>query len=218
MEAVRKAARYKMVVDIHDSYRPTGFSRTFPNLLTQEGIRGNEHMPTSRHNCTLPFTRFVAGAGDYTVCYYTNRIKTTHAHQLAIAAAFYSPLQFLFWYDEPKAFEGEPEIEFFRHVPTVWDETRVLQGEIGEHVTIARRRGREWYIGSLTNEQPREMELSLAFLDPQRKYTANIYGDDDTVASKTKVGIRRVAVNHKSMLPARLLANGGQAVRIVPEP
>lgn len=100
--AVKKCADYGLLVDIHDEYRPTGFSRTYPNLLTQEGVRGNEEMPDATHNATLPFTRFLAGAADYTICYYNNRIKTTHAHQLALAAVYYSPLQFLYWYDNPK--------------------------------------------------------------------------------------------------------------------
>lgn len=99
-DAIRKAAAHRLMIDIHDSYRPSGFTRTYPNLLTQEGVRGNEHMPTADHNATLPFTRFVAGPADYTVCYYTGRLKTTRAHQLALPVVFYSPLQFIYWYDK----------------------------------------------------------------------------------------------------------------------
>lgn len=95
-DAVRKCAEYEMMVDIHDEYRPTGFSRTYPNLMTQEGIRGNEEMPDATHNTILPYTRFLAGAGDYTLCYFNSRVKNTKAHQLAMAAVYYSPLQFMF--------------------------------------------------------------------------------------------------------------------------
>ncbi len=102
-EAVRKAAKYQLMVDIHDEYRPTGYSRTYPNLLTQEGVRGNECMPDANHNTILPFTRFLAGAADYTICYYhqagiknVKGIKTTSAHQMALSVIYYSPLQFVF--------------------------------------------------------------------------------------------------------------------------
>lgn len=215
-ETVRKAAEHHLVLDIHDQYRPTGLSRTYPNLLTQEGIRGNEHMPTAEHNATLPFTRFLAGAGDYTICYYNKRIKTTHAHQLALAVIVYSPLQFLFWYDRPSDYRGEPEVEFFRDVSTVWDETRVLDGRIGEFVTIARRRGREWFLGSITNSQSRELQIPLRFLESGRKYIAHIYEDDPGSPSRTKVAIRRFVVDSATRIHARLIPSGGQAIRLAP--
>ena len=79
--------------------------------MTQEGIRGNEEMPDATHNMTLPFTRYLAGAGDYTLCYFNNRVKNTKAHQLAMAAVYYSPLQFMFWYDRPEFYQGEEELE-----------------------------------------------------------------------------------------------------------
>ena len=106
-ETIQKAAEHHLMLDIHDGYRPTGYSRTYPNLMTVEGIRGNEHFPTAAHNCTLPFTRYIAGPGDYTVCYYDRRLKTTHAHQLAMAVVSYSPLQWIFWYDKPSMYAGE---------------------------------------------------------------------------------------------------------------
>lgn len=214
--AIRKAAEHHLIVDAHDGYRPTGFCRTYPNFLTQEGVRGNEHMPTAEHNCTLPFTRLVAGAADCTVCYYSPRIKTTHAHQLATAVVFYSPLQFLFWYDRPSAYEGEPEIEFFKNVPTVWDETKVINGQIGDFVTVARRKGDEWFVGSLTDESPRTLELPLGFLKPGQKYVAHVYSDDDTVETRTHVGVERVNVDSTMTLPAELKASGGQAIQIKP--
>ena len=216
-EAVRKSAAHHMMIDIHDEYRPTGFSRTYPNLLTQEGIGGNETMPTATHNVTLPFTRFVAGAADYTVCYYTDRIKTTHAHQLALAAVYYSPLQFVFWYDKPSAWQGEPEIEWFERVPTVWQDTRVLQGEIGRFITVARRSGQEWYVGTLTNVEARTLDVPLAFLGAGRKYAAHLYEDaEPDPKSRTNVRISRCLVDSATVLRAALRASGGQAVRLVP--
>ncbi|MBN2473821.1 MAG: glycoside hydrolase family 97 N-terminal domain-containing protein [Pirellulales bacterium] len=216
-EAVRKAAEHRLMVDIHDEYRPTGFSRTYPNLMTQEGIRGNECMPPAEHNLILPFTRGLCGAGDYTVCWYCDRIKTTRAHQLAAALVFYSPLQFLFWYDRPQQYRGEPELEFFKQVPTVWDETRVVHGEIGRYITIARRTGDRWFVGTLNAVRRRKLEIPLVFLEPGKVYTAEIHGDESPEGNApTKVHTRRVAVDSTTVFSADMAANGGEAIRIVP--
>lgn len=215
-DAIRKCAEYEMMADIHDEYRPTGFSRTYPNLLTQEGIRGNEEFPDATHNVTLPFTRFLAGAADYTICYYDSRIKTTHAHQLAMAAVYYSPLQFLYWYDQPSAYQGEPEIEFLDNVRTVWNDTKVLDGEIGEYLTIARRSGEEWFVGTMTNNDARKVSTSLDFLESGKKYVANIYTDDDIVQTRTKVRVTRVIVDSSIVLPFQLKASGGCAIHLIP--
>jgi alpha-glucosidase len=216
-EAVRKSAKHRMMIDIHDEYRPTGFSRTYPNLLTQEGIGGNETMPDATHNVTLPFTRFVAGAADYTICYYSERIKTTHAHQLALAAVYYSPFQFVFWYDRPASYKGEPEIEWFERVPTVWHDTKVVQGEIGRFITVARRSGQEWYVGTLTNVEARTLDVPLGFLDAGRKYAAHLYEDAEPDGkSRTNVRISRCIVDSVTVVRAALRPSGGQAVRLVP--
>lgn len=217
-ETIVKAAQHHLMLNIHDGYRATGNNRTYPNLMTVEGIRGNEHMPTPEHNCTLPFTRYVAGIGDYTVCYYDRRLKTTHAHQLAMAVVSFSPLQWIYWYDRPSMYGGEPEIEFFRQVPTVWDETKVIDGQIGQYAVIARRSGSSWYIGTINNSQPRQLKIPLNFLDEGKKYTASIYYDDQTVMTKTKVGIDRRPVDKQSEIDAPLAAGGGQAVWIRPQP
>ena len=174
-DAVRKCAEYEMMVDIHDEYRPTGFSRTYPNLMTQEGIRGNEEMPDATHNTILPYTRFLAGAGDYTLCYFNSRVKNTKAHQLAMAAVYYSPLQFMFWYDNPAMYKGEEELEFWKAIPTVWDESRALDGEIGEYIVQARRSGKEWFVGAMTNTEARTITLTTDFLKPGTKYIVNLY-------------------------------------------
>jgi len=180
--------------------------------MTAEGIRGNEEMPDATHNVTLPFTRYIGGAADYTVCYFDKRIKTTHAHQLAMAAVYYSPLQTLFWYDKPALYEGEPELEFWKQIPTSWDETRVLQGEIGQFITTARRSGNDWFIGTMTNNDARSLEVKFDFLPKGKKYQARIYSDDDSVPTKTKVGIQTQEIDAKSVLKVNLKASGGQAI------
>ena len=213
-DAVKKAAEYHLMVDIHDEYRPTGFSRTYPNLLTQEGIRGNEEMPDATHNTVLPFTRYLAGAGDYTICYYNNRIKTTHAHQLALSVVYYSPLQFLYWYDKPSFYQGEKEIAFFDAVKTVWDDTKVVNGEVGKYITVARRSGNQWFVGAITNSDARTLKIPFTFLEPDKKYKATIYYDDDKLKSRTNVNIKTEEVDASKKLTLDLKASGGVAIQI----
>jgi len=213
---IQQAADAKIMVNIHDDWRPTGEQRTWPNLMTAEGIRGNEEMPDATHNTVLPFTRYLAGAADYTICYYSPRIKTTHAHQLAMAAIYYSPLQTLYWYDKPSMSANEPELEFWDKIPTTWDETRVLQGAPGEFITTARKKGEDWFVGSITNNDARNIKVSLSFLPKGKKYTASIYSDDATVNTKTKVKVEKIKVDSKTVIDARLLASGGQAIWLSP--
>jgi len=215
-KAIQQAADAKIMVNIHDDWRPTGEQRTWPNLMTAEGIRGNEEMPDATHNTVLPFTRYIAGAADYTICYYDKRIKTTHAHQLAMAAVYYSPLQTLYWYDKPSLSADEPELEFWDKIPTVWDETKVLQGTPGQFITTARRKGDDWFVGTLTNNDARNLKVSLSFLPKGKKYTASIYADDASVNTKTKVGVQKIKVDSKTVIDARLLASGGQAIWLTP--
>lgn len=211
-EAVRKCARYGMLVDIHDEYRPTGFSRTYPNLMTQEGIRGNEEMPDATHNVILPYTRFLAGAADYTLCYFNTRVKNTKAHQLAMAAVYYSPLQFLFWYDTPDAYRGEAELEFWKHIPTVWDDSRALAGEVGEYIVQARRSGDDWFVGAMTNSDARVVTVDTDFLQPGKLYSVAMYEDDDTLKTRTKVRITHKRVKAGTPLGLSLLPSGGAAL------
>ena len=213
-EAIRKAADYQLMVNVHDEYRPTGFSRTYPNLMTQEGIRGNEEMPDATHNTILPFTRYLGGAGDYTICYYNNRIKTTHAHQLALSVVYYSPLQYMYWYDKPHFYQGEPEIEFFDKVKTVWDDTKVINGEIGKYITVARRDNKDWFVGAITNTKARDLSVPLDFLEEGQQYIAHIYVDDNTVDTRTHVAIHQFAVKKGDDLQFALKASGGAAIHL----
>jgi alpha-glucosidase len=204
------------MLNIHDGYRPTGNNRTFPNLMTVEGIRGNEHMPTPEHNATLPFTRYVAGPADYTVCYFDARKKTTFAHQLAMAVVSFSPLQWIFWYDRPSMYHGEPEIEFFRRVPTVWDDTRVVNGRIGEYATIARRSGQQWFVGTINNSQPRRLHVPLSFLAGGKSYVAHLYSDSDAAPTRTRVAVETREADSHTILDVPLRGGGGQAIWITP--
>jgi alpha-glucosidase len=171
-------------------------------------------MPDATHNTVLPFTRFIAGPADYTICYYDKRIKTTHAHQLALAAIYYSPIQTLYWYDKPAMSNNEPELEFWDKIPTTWDETKVLAGEPGQFITTARRKGEEWFVGTITNTEARTIKLSFDFLPKGKKYIASVYADDSTLATKTKVKVERIKVNSTTTFNVKLLPSGGQAIWI----
>lgn len=217
-DMVRKAADNHLLMNIHDEFRPSGFSRTYPNLLTQEGICGNEEFPDATHNVTLPFTRMLNGAADYTICYYDKRLKNTHAHQLAASLVFYSPLQTIFWYDNPTLYEGEPEVKWFEDLETTFDDTRVLSGYPGKNITMARRKGDIWWVASLTNNEGGNEEISLSFLDPAKKYRAEIYTDGgDDIKTKTHVKISARKVSAKDKLKFNLAPRGGVAIRIIPD-
>lgn len=211
--AIRKAAAHQLMVDVHDSYRPSGLCRAYPNLMTVEGVRGNEHMPSARHNATLPFTRAIAGPMDYTICWTTPRLKTTWGHQIAQTVVHYSPWQFLYWYDRPDQIEPSPGLEFLASVPTVWDETRVLAGSVGEYAVVARRNKNDWFIGAITNEQPRTIEVRLGMLEPRLTYAMKLYSDG---AGPRDVRLGQSEVREGETLTLKLPANGGSALHITP--
>lgn len=216
-DAVQKAAENHLMVDIHDEYRPTGFSRTYPNLMTQEGIGGNETMPDSRQNLLMAFSRTLCGAGDYTICIYDRRVKSSRVHQLAASVVFYSPWQFVYWYDRPAMFQDEPELAVIKNIKTVWDETRVLQGKSGEFITMARRSGNEWYLVSMNAIERRKLDISLDFLPEGKSFAATIYADGNPAGDeKTNVAITKRTVKRGDMISVDMAANGGQVVHLVP--
>lgn len=215
-DMVRKAADNHLMMNIHDEFRPSGFSRTYPNLLTQEGICGNEEFPDATHNVTLPFTRMINGAADYTICYFDKRLKNTHAHQLAASLVFYSPLQTIFWYDDPSRYHGEPEISWFENLETVFDDSRVLDGYPGKNIVMARRKGTDWWIGTMTGNEARRQDISLDFLDSDRKYKATVYTDDPTVKTATQVRVSEKTVKRGDVLHFDLLPRGGAAIHLTP--
>ena len=215
-QAVRKCADHHVMVDIHDEYRPTGWSRTYPNLMTQEGIGGNEEMPDAEHNTILPFTRFLCGPADYTPCYFNGRVKNTKAHQLAMPVVYYSPVTFLYWYDLPNAYKGEQELDFWKHCPTVWEESKALQGEIGEFVVQARRSGDDWFVGAMTGLQARDITINTAdFLQKGKKYRVEMYNDDPMLNTRTKVASTVQTLKAGKVMKLHLQPSGGAALRFI---
>ncbi|VXB02007.1 glycoside hydrolase family 97 protein [Maribacter litoralis] len=230
--AIKKASDYGFIVDVHDEYRPTGFSRTYPNLLTQEGIEGDEESPTNEQTLNTMFTRMLAGAADNTVCYYNSRVNKmgSHASQLAKTVCLFSPLQLLYWYDKPasslekndglwgdtKHIGNEPELEFFDAVPTTWDDTKVLHAKIGEIGVIARRKGSEWFVGGINGNSAQQLQLDFSFLNEEETYTAKLYTDDETVESRTKVKIEAIQITNSNTREIALKPNNGFTMHIVP--
>ena len=235
---LRNCAEHELLVDIHDEYRPTGLRRTWPNLMTAEGVGGDETWPPAEHLVTLPFTRALCGPFDNTVCMFNGQltsptlrargngpprdVRKSRAFQLAKAVIVFSPLQFLYWYDRPSAYGGEPELELWRTIPTVWDETRAVHGAIGKYVTLARRSGREWYVGSANAGQRRSSRIPLSFLEPGTEYTADIYSEgvpgSRHAADLIKVTIERKSVDANTVIEADMSDIGGHAMRIAPVP
>ena len=212
--AVKKCADHHIMVDIHDEYRPTGWSRTYPNLMTQEGVGGNEEMPDAEHNTILPFTRFLCGPADYTPCYFNNRVKNTKAHQLAMPVVYYSPISFLYWYDLPNVYKGEKELDFWKYCPTVWDESKALQGEIGEYIVQARRSDNDWFVGAMNGLQARDIIVNTAdFLQKAKKYRVEIYNDDPKLNTRTKVASTVQTIKAGKVLKLHLQPTGGAALR-----
>jgi alpha-glucosidase len=180
----REAAKHHLVIDFHGAFKPTGMRRTYPNQLTREGVLGMEYnkwsyRDTPYHHLILPFTRMLAGPLDYTPGCFNNAgqdrfeprqvnpmCQATRAAQLAMYVVYFSPLQMLS--DFPEDYDHSPGMDFLDQVPTVWDETRVIDGDPGEYITIARRNGTTWYLGSMTNLTPRDLDIDLAFLGPGR--------------------------------------------------
>ncbi|MBQ3083031.1 MAG: glycoside hydrolase family 97 C-terminal domain-containing protein, partial [Alistipes sp.] len=135
----------------------------------------------------------------------------------ALAAVYYSPLQYMYWYDKPSDSQDEPELKFFDDVYTVWDDTKVLQGEVGKYISVARRHGEEWFVGTIAGNEGRTLEVALDFLG-EGNYVAEIYTDGDaSIPTRTKVRVQKVRVNKASVLTFKLRNSGGAAIRLVPE-
>ena len=225
---IKKAAKHHLTVIIHEAYKPTGFQRTYPNWVSREGVQGMEYSAwsfknTAQNQLILPFTRMVAGPMNYTPGVFDPeiegsffRVESTVAKQLAIYVVYFDPQQRVVCF--PEDCEASPAFEFVEYVPTVWDDTRVLNGEIGDYVTIARRSGDEWYIGSMTDENARTLEVPLDFL-ASGKYVAQIYADAPDahyIDNPLPVTISKVIVDSSDKIVASLAPGGGQAIRIIP--
>jgi alpha-glucosidase len=230
----REAAARKMLVDFHGGIRPILMARTWPNLLSTEGVQGLEHVKWSRdtepeHDVTLPFTRMFIGPMDFTPGAMLNATAAkfainfkepmsmgTRCHQLAMYVVYESPLQMLA--DSPTHYAREPEaMEFLGPVPTVWDESRVLDGRIADYVVIARRHGKEWYLGAMTDWTARELPVDLSFLgDGGFQMTAY---EDGPGAASVASDYRKTstAVTRSTRLMLRLAPGGGWAARLRPQ-
>ena len=218
--AIAKCAEYQIMVDVHDEYRVTGWERTYPNLMTVEGIRGNEEMPPPEHNVVTALTRMLCGRGDYTPCWYNNRVKGSRAHQLALPIVMYSPWTFLYWYDRPNMYKGEPELDLWKEIPTVWDDTKVLIDDLPNTVAIARRSGEVWYVGILNGGESRKLEIPLRpgeLLDPAKTYQVTSYNDGNVQEKTVLIKPLGTIPGDKEMKITSIVApNGGGVIRIAP--
>jgi len=228
----KEAAKRHLLVDFHGAYKPTGLIRTYPNVLTSEGVRGLENSkwskddPSPKHNVTLPFIRMLAGPMDYTPGAVINATKEqfrpiynrpmsqgTRCHQLAMYVVYESPLQMLC--DSPSNYIREPEcMEFLAKVPTVWDDTKVLDARVAEYVLIARKDKDEWYVGAMTNWTLRDLTVDLSFLD-DGNYTTEIY-QDGINADRNAVDYKKVVqtVTNNDKLKIHLAPGGGWTARL----
>ena len=231
-KVIETAAKYQIMIDNHEPAMPTGIQRTWPNLMTQEGVRGQEYNAWDRrggnppsHTVTLPFTRGLAGPTDFTpaIFNFSEIVPGTHPHstlakQLGEFVVIYSPLQMAA--DAIENYEGQPALTFIESCPTTWSKTLVPSGEIGQYITVARRErgdGGRWFIGSITNETARQIELPLSFLDADTTYRAIIYedaADADYETNPYAMTIRQTEVTRESILHLNLARSGGAAIRI----
>lgn len=227
------AARHKLLVDYHGGFKPAGLRRTYPNVMTYEGVKGNENNKwssdiTPEHNVTLPYIRMVAGPMDYTPGALRNKQPANHninhfrpesvgtrAHQLAMYAVFESALQMLC--ESPSTYLKEPEItRYISRFPSTWDETRVLEGKIGDYILVARRKGSTWYIGAMTDSTPRTLTLDLAFLN-KGQYALEAVADGlntEQFAEDYKFVNKTVTAKHTLQL--NLAAGGGWSAVLEP--
>ncbi|MGL1958458.1 MAG: glycoside hydrolase family 97 protein [Colwellia sp.] len=229
-EVLEKAAANKLAVNFHEPIKDTGERRTYPNMMAREGARGQEYNAWSdgnppSHTATIPFTRLLAGPMDFTPGVLDVEIKqgfagrdvhTTTAKQLALYVVIYSPIQMLA--DLPENYDGNPGLKFLQDVPVDWDDTQVLNGEVGQYITTVRkdRYSDDWYLGSLTNEQGREFTINLNFLDADAQYEAQIYADADGITwneNATELMVSSQTVSAGEQFTLKLAPGGGSAIR-----
>jgi alpha-glucosidase len=229
---IENAAAHHLMIDFHGAYKPDGLRRTYPNLMTREGVMGKEYLKWSArtsptHNTTLPFTRMLAGPMDYTPGAFGNSNREnfvarnfmpmglgTRAHELALFVVFESPFEMVA--DYPEHYQGQKEFDFIKQVPATWDEVRVIGGRPMENITLARRSGKDWYIGSLTNWDARTVKLPLCFLG-DGEYVAEIYADaPDAATEATHTTFTKQPVDRTTVLDVHMVSGGGNAIWIHP--
>jgi len=227
------AAERHLLVDFHGAYKPTGWRRTYPNLLTREGVLGSEYNKwsyrvTPEHDCILPFTRMLAGPMDYTPGGFLNSnkgefrtqsptmVQGTRAHELAKFVIFDSP--YLVACDHPDNYRDQVGRGFLQEVVSVWDDTKVLNGEIGDYITMARRDGDRWFLASMTNSMARELEIKLDFLDEGTSYELISYQDSDATLQDATVAEKQTSdVGAGDKITLDMAPGGGYAAFIVPK-
>jgi alpha-glucosidase len=230
---VKTAAKHHLLVDLHGAYKPTGLARTYPNYITQEGVMGAEYNKwsarvTATHNLTLPFTRMLLGPMDYTPGGFRNatrqdfkiqntgpQVMTTRAQQLAMYVVYDSP--FACVSDGPNAYRNQAGAEFLKIVPTSWDETRVLAGEIGQYIVIARRHGADWYVGAMTNEQARDIQVLPDFLGGKNYLMTGFADGAAPTDVRAITGSFPFSNPSESMLKFKLASGGGGVLRFSPK-
>jgi len=230
-EILKKAAEHHLFIQFHGAYKPTGLHRTYPNEFTREGTLNYEVNKWSKeglspdHDIDMPFTRLLAGAADYHLggfravpatqfkTQYTRPLMIgTRCHMLAMYVVLESYLNMVA--DYPEAYEGQPGFEFLRKVPTIWDETYVSNAEVGKYITIARRKGTDWYVGTINNTEARTLTMVLDFL-PKGNYTLEWYADAPDIDKKPDHLIKQTkTVSHKDTLTLSLASGGGQVMYI----
>jgi alpha-glucosidase len=229
---VETAAAHHLMIDFHGAYKPDGLRRTYPNLITREGVMGKEYLKwsartTPTHNTTLPFTRMLAGPMDYTPGAFGNSNREnfvarnfmpmglgTRAHELALFVVFESPFEMVA--DYPEHYQGQKEFNFIKQVPCTWDEVRMLSGRPMENITLTRRSGEDWYMGSLTNWDERTVKVPLSFLG-EGKYVAEIYADaPDSATEATHTTFSKEGVDRTTVLDVHMVSGGGNAIWIHP--
>lgn len=231
-QAIRKAAKYELMVDVHDEYRPTGYSRTYPNLITQEGIRGDEESPTLDQTIYTLYNRMICGAGDYTNCFFAERVTEKmggRAAQLAKRITIYSPWQFIFWYDRPSkaparaggAGSAESVIktdaitDFYCSIPTTWDDTRFYEGDMDSYAVVARRSASDWYISILNAGNKRQVALPLDMLKDQSKYKATLYYQAPG-KKKDVISVKEIKLQGQENLLLDIEDNSGSVLYLTP--
>ena len=228
---VKTAAAHHLMVDFHGAYKPDGFRRTYPNLVTREGVLGNEYNKwslriTPEHMVTLPFTRMLPGPMDFTPGGFLNRtpekfengtpaqVLGTRALQLAQFVVYDSPFQVAC--DHPDNYKGQVGTEFLKKVKTMWDDTKIMNGQIGEYITSARRSGNEWFIGAMTNSETRTLEIKLDFLDAG-KYKMVAFEDAPDAATNAEDVMRTSKTVMKGdVVKIRMAPGGGFAAWLEP--
>lgn len=231
--AITKAADYKIMVNAHEAVRPTGLNRTYPNLLANEAARGTEYESfggnNADHTTILPFTRLMGGPMDYTPGIFQTKISaynpentsfvhSTLTHQLALYVTMYSPLQMAA--DLPETYNKFMDaFQFIKDVAVDWDQTNILEAEPGDYITIARKAKNkdEWYIGAITDENPRVATITFKYLPKGKTYTATVYADGKNASydkNPQSYAIRKIKVNSKTVLKQQMAAGGGVAVSI----